>query len=413
VTDRAELEERLAAASVEERLAALGELCASAPRGPRRGVNLHIHTNHSFSSFRSPSEAVWQAVREKLAVLGINDHYTFGGFEEFRAACAIAELPATYSMEAVAVDRQARREGVLTNDPGNPGRTYLCAKGTTALLAAENPFLSKAVSQLADLCVYQSVRNREMTARVEKVFRKRLGCAGPSWEDVEGLVPGENVTERHIARAVHLRLLGLAEGEGASLEELLEKLCAARPPEDRGLDAVQGFIRSSLLKAGRPCFVKERPEAFLSVANMRDMFLVFGAVPTYPVLLDPVTEGERDLRELLDSLQARRFYALEVIPHRNSRERLSELVGLARERWWPVFTGSEHNTPQPRPLLDAFSLDPQFEDWFAASAAVLLGHQAEAAAGRAGFVGADGTPSIAYARERFEHFRAAGEYETA
>ena len=49
--------------------------------------DLHIHTNESFSVFRSPTEAVWQAVTEGVAVLGINDHYTCAGHDEFRQAC--------------------------------------------------------------------------------------------------------------------------------------------------------------------------------------------------------------------------------------------------------------------------------------------------------------------------------------
>lgn len=98
-----------------------------------------------------------------------------------------------------------------------------------------------------------------------------------------------------------------------------------------------------------------------------------------------------------------------MIPFRNSRERLAELVAAARERCWPVFTGTEHNTPEPKPLTDQYTLDPEFEPWFAQSAEVLLGHHAERAAGRPGFVDTDGQPAIPDARQRFEHFREAGQ----
>src|ERR1035441_786585 len=92
---------------------------------PRRGTNCHIHTNESFSVFRSPAEAVWQAAREGLAVLGINDHYTVAGHEEFRQACEIAGIAAGFSMEAVGMDRAAEASRLLLNDPDNPGRVYL------------------------------------------------------------------------------------------------------------------------------------------------------------------------------------------------------------------------------------------------------------------------------------------------
>jgi hypothetical protein len=73
-----------------------------------------------------------------------------------------------------------------------------------------------------------------------------------------------------------------------------------------------------------------------------------------------------------------------------------------------VFSGTEHNTPEPGPLLDKFSLDAEFEEWFADSAAVLLGHQAELAAGRQGFVDEDGWPGILDARRRFQTCRDSG-----
>lgn len=390
----------LAAPTLAERLEALEALCASAPQRPRRGVNLHLHTNESFSSFRSPSEVVWQAVREGIAVLGINDHYTVAGHEEFRRACGIAGIPVTFSMEAVAMDREAQAAGLLLNDPKNPGRIYLCAKGVTRVPGAG----SEATEKLNGLRAALEKRNREMTSKVKAIFRERLSLDGPGWDDVTGLTPANNTTERHVAQAVYLRLKAL-EGDFSAA---LEKLCAASPPGDAGLDAVQNFIRAQLLKSGGPCFVPESPEAFLSVEDMRGTFLAFGAIPTYPVLLDPVTQGEADLAGLLEHLENSGFPAVEVIPFRNTRERVSELVAAARQRWWPVFTGTEHNTPQPKPLLDKYTLDPEFEPWFTESAQVLLGHHAECAAGRPGFVDSEGQPAIADPRERFEHFREAG-----
>ena len=89
---------------------------------------------------------------------------------------------------------------------------------------------------------------------------------------------------------------------------------------------------------------------------------------------------------------------------RNTRERLAEIVCAAKRRWWPVFNGTEHNTPEPKPLLDPFALDPEFEPWFRQSAALLLGHQRLVAEGKPGFVDSRGTPTISEAKERFEHF---------
>ena len=123
------------------------------------------------------------------------------------------------------------------------------------------------------------------------------------------------------------------------------------------------------------------------------MFLGFGAIPTYPVLGNPVTSGERDVEALLDRLEASGFYAIEVIPHRNTRERLAEIVSAARRRWWPVFNGTEHNTPEARPLARPVCTGPGVR------ALVPPEHRADAGApgavsrGEPGFVGEDGQPS--------------------
>jgi hypothetical protein len=390
---------------LETRLATLRSLCSARPVAPRCGTNLHIHTNESFSVFRSPTEAVWQAVEENLAVFGINDHYTCAGHDEFRRACEIAHLPATFSMEAVAMDREAAAAGQLTNDPGNPGRTYLCAKGITCI----PPDDSDAMRGLNQMRAALDRRHRAMAEKVRLRLEEAAGAPGPGWDVIAGLTPRGNVTERHIAKAAAQWMRDLADSRGEPLGEVVAQCCDAKPPGDAEDDvALQNFIRSKLLKAGGTCYVEEAPEAFLGIEAMRDLFLGFGAIPTYPVLANPVTDGERDIHALMDRLESMRIFALEVIPERNTRERLVEVIGAARERNWPVFNGTEHNTPAPAPLLAEISLDPDFLPWFETSAAVLLGHHKLVADGQPGFVDVGGTPTISDAAERLNHFGRVG-----
>ena len=402
-----ELEAELYQGTLDERIAALAQLCAQHGPTPRRGTNCHIHTSESFSVFRSPTEAVWQAVREGVAVLGINDHYTVAGFEEFRRACEVAGIAATFSLEAVAMDRDAEHSGLRLNDPDNPGRIYLCGKGVTRIHVESLPEMQSLARMRAAL----ERRNREMTAKIATLFKDRVGANGPSWENVVALTPRGNVTERHVAYAALLRLRELAAERGKPLSELIAACCgAAAPPA--GDDATwQIFLRSKLLKAGAPCYVPEDPDAFVSVAELRRIFLAFGAIPTYPVLGNPILSGEQNIETLLDRLERLGFYAIEVIPHRNTRERLTEIVSAAQRRWWPVFNGTEHNTPEPRPLLDPFALDPEFEPWFRQSAAVLLGHQRLVARGETGFVDLEGRPNISDPKLRFDHFSHAGQWQ--
>jgi hypothetical protein len=396
----ADLEEELHKGSLEDRLGALRELCAHLGPQPLRGTNLHIHTSESFSVFRSPTEAVWQAAREGVAVLGINDHYTAAGHEEFRRACEIAGIAATFSLEAVAMDRAAETAGLRLNDPDNPGRVYLCGKGITRI----PPDSSVPMQTLAGMRAALERRNQEMTAKVDALFRECLAADGPTWEAVLALTPRGNATERHVAWAVVHRLRHLAEERRVPLAQIVEGCCGAAPPAGADNAALQIFVRAKLLKAGAPCYVPESPAAFVPSEKLREIFLAFGAIPVYPVLGNPVTSGERDIETLLNRLEAAGFYAIEVIPTRNTRERLAEIVSTARRRWWPVFNGTEHNTPEARPLLDPFALDPEFEPWFRQSAAILLAHQRLAERGGPGFVDQDGQPTIPDARSRFEHF---------
>ena len=407
VTERTkELEAELYQGALESRIAALAALCARLGPRPRRGTNGHIHTSESFSVFRSPAEAVWQAAREGLAVLGINDHYTVAGHEEFRRACEVAGIAATFSIEAVAVDREAAEAGLKLNDPDNPGRIYLCGKGVTRV----PPDSSPEMQSLARMRAALERRNREITGKVTKLFQDRLGSTGPTWEDVAALTPRGNVTERHVAYAALLRLREIASQQGKPLPEIVTSCCGTAPPAGCDDAALQIFLRAKLLKAGAPCFVREDPDAFVPVAELRRIFLAFGSIPTYPVLGNPVLAGEQDIEALLDRLETLGFYAVEVIPTRNTRERLREIVFAARRRWWPVFNGTEHNTPESRPLLDPFALDPEFEPWFRLSTALLLGHQRLVAQGEQGFVDLEGRPTISDAKARFEHFSQAGQY---
>ncbi len=399
------LEAELYHGRLEQRIAALAELCAQLGPRPRRGTNGHIHTSESFSVFRSPAEAVWQAAREGIAVLGINDHYTVAGHEEFRRACEVAGIAATFSLEAVAMDREAAEAGVKSNDPDNPGRVYLCGKGVTRVPAESTPEMQSLARMRAAL----ERRNREITGKLAKLFRDRLGDDGPTWENVVALTPRGNATERHIAYAALLRLRDLAAKQGKPLAEIITACCGVAPPAGGDDATLQIFLRAKLLKSGAPCYVPEDADAFVSVPELRRIFLAFGSIPTYPVLGNPILAGEQNIASLLDGLESRGFYAVEVIPHRNTRERLREIVFTARERWWPVFNGTEHNTPETRPLLDPFALDPEFEPWFRQSTALLLGHQRLIAQGQPGFVDREGTPTISDPKARFEHFSHAAE----
>jgi hypothetical protein len=379
----------LAHPTLAGRLAALRALATGARLPARAGTNNHVHTNHSFGVFRSPSDAVWRALEAGVEVFGINDFFTTSGHAEFAAACAAVRLPATFSLECIAMDRAAEAAGVLTNDPGNPGKTYLCGKGVTT------PDEPRAAATLAAIRSFQEGRNRALIARLDAHFRAAASAPGPSWAQVVDQTPHGNTTERHVAKAVLQCLTAIAaRTSGLRSEDAFAALFTSvvgSPPKP-GDSEQQNQIRGNLLKAGKPCYVAEDPAAFPSVAEIRALFLQLGAIPTYPVLGNPETGGEKDIPALCDRLQGWGFHALELIPARNTDARVAQVLAEAKRRGWPVFDGTEHNTPAMEPLLTRWGTDIRFRGQFRDGALVLLGHQALVQQGRPGYLDGDGRP---------------------
>ncbi len=387
--------ERLAAGDVEIRLQALRELAASLTasrpasrpeaRASPRPTNVHVHTNHSFGVFRSPSEAVWHAAQAGIEVFGINDFFTTAGCGEFARACAAAGIAAVFGVECVAIDPRLAAEGLLVNDPANPGKIYLTGKGIA------RPDDALAAAELARLRGFQERRNRELTASADARFRAILGEPGPTWDDVSGQTPAGNTTERHVARAI-VRALAAPVGRpvgSAAWASAYERVVGKAPPSQ--VDAeLQNHVRSHLLKAGKPCYVAEDPAAFPTVAGLRSLYLSLGSIPTYPVLGDPITDGERDIASWCDRLDGWGFRALELIPARNTEPRMTAVVAEATRRGWPVFDGTEHNTPAMEPMTTRWGLDERFRPRLREGALVLLGHQRRVAVGSSGYVDACG-----------------------
>lgn len=396
-----------------DRLGALRQLSGAVPPPAERGgVNLHIHTGKSFSLFFSPAEACWRARNEGVEFFGINDHYTVAGHAEFREACAILGLKAGFSMEAIAMDEVSRDAGCLLNDPDNPGRTYFTAKGVTRTLDPDGPHAAALAGVNKALAERHRTMVRAASAWLEGATARAEGVEkveGIRWKDVLGRTPHGNVTERHVAGAVADVLLRAAGQNAPALLTLCETWFG-KPPDSLAPAPFQNYLRAHLLKAGKPCYVAESPEAYLSIEQMRGIYVAMGAIPSYPILGNPETHAEKDLHALLDGMNARGVYAFEVIPYRNTRQRLRDIVAACRERHAPLFTGTEHNSLDDKPLVDRLSADPEFRPYFEASARVLLGHQAAAAQDgpEAGFVGPDGEPAIDDAKRRFAHFEGIG-----
>jgi len=360
------------------------------PPKKRFGVNVHIHTSESFSIFKSPAEAAWAGYRAGLEVMGINDHYTISGHKEFRRACRILGLKSTFSIEAMAMSEEAKNSGERYNDPKNPGRIYLCGKGVVHDLeigSASEHLLRSIRRAFRERC-------KKMTEKVSALLSSIDSSLSLSFDVVLKLTPHGNVTERHIAQAV-IEIIRSRYPKREDQRKLLEKMIGDLNDEDLSReDKLQNIVRNRLLKANGPAYVEEPEEVFPSIERLVKLFRDYGAIPTYPVLGNPITEREKNLDSLFKELEEYGIYAVEVIPKRNTRRRLQEILKEAEKHGFPVFSGTEHNTKAPEPLLDEFSKDPEFLPVFREGANLLLGHHFLSEYCGKGYIRSEGEPTF-------------------
>jgi hypothetical protein len=365
-------------------------------------MNTHIHLPPNFSAFDTVADAVEAARAEGIALLGASNYYDFTVYHAFGAACRAARIHPLFGIEIVAKDENLARAGALVNDPGNPGRVYLCGK---AIVWWDAPCPSSA-EILAIIRSRDATRAEEMSKRLADCFLAGgLDVALDAAAIVERVarrsgVPSETVVlqERHIARAFQEELFRAVGPE--SRNDVLERVYTAPPkaaPDDAA--GVQGEIRSRLLKAGRPAYV---PEDFVSVEEAIALVEGLGGIPCYPVLADgasPTTPFEADADALIEDLRGRGIAAAEFIPVRNEPEVLERYVPALAEAGFLVTAGTEHNTLDRIPLAPACrrgqALPEAVREVFDLGALALAGHADQVSRGRPGYGAGPTVPELA------------------
>jgi hypothetical protein len=393
----------------ETRLNILKQYVQKHPRNIHQGhINLHVHTNESFSFFQSPTEAVWYAYVEGIEYFGINDHYTINGHGEFRSACSIASIKSTYSIEAIAIDDGSLRMGRRYNDPDNPGRCYLVGKGVVRDLLPG----SQCHRVLQDMRCALKERNESIAQRLNEYSRDRGVDIDLNYDAVETLTPSGNSTERHVVQAFCERMALLfpdmndrADAYKRVLGNGFEDSLLTDPAR------LQTLVRTHLVKSGMPCYVEENSKAFTTVENLVQMYLEYGAIPIYPMMGNPITEEELDLGALFEKMEAYGLHALEMIDYRTELTRAQEIIDAASSEGYPVFIGTEHNTKSQLSLVGPVASHPTCYDYLRRSAHVVIGHQRLMALCSFGLVNKDGSPRFDNRREGFRFFEEIGEMD--
>jgi hypothetical protein len=360
-------------------------------------LNTHVHLPPNFSAFATAEDAVAAAAAEGIGVLGasnFHDHRIYGRFAEAAAAAGIVPL---FGLEFISVVDALRDAGTKVNDPGNPGRMYLCGKGV-------DPFAAPTATASRLMAKVRAADTDRMDALVPLV-RARFAEAGMETaltaesiaDDVadRAAVPRAWVVlqERHVAMAFQEVLFLLAEPERrASLLGLVFGGPVGAAVNDP--IAVQGEIRARLMKAGRPAFVAESPVSFDDAYRL---VLETGGIPCYPTLADgasPICPWEEPPDALAQRVLGRGIHAAELIPIRNHPEVVDAYVAAFRAAGIIVTAGTEHNTPERMPLqprcIDGSLPSPTAQAAFREGTCVVAAHQHLRASGRPGYVDGEG-----------------------
>ncbi len=390
---------------VQRELQALGsvaELQASSSVPVPARVNAHIHLPPNFSAFENVAQVVQLASQQQMDVLGVSNYYDFQAYAPFARDAQQAGIFPLYGLEVIALLPELQAQGIKINDPGNPGKMYLCGKGITAfetptpaaqdllhtLRANDSQRMAGMVERLRDIFRANGLQNDCTPEALKEQIARRHGC------------PADSVylQERHIAQAFQELLFArVAESERtALLSQIFQAPSKAQP---HAAVPIQNEIRTYLMKAGRPGFVAE---SFLSFKQAYELILELGGIPCYPVLADgaaPICAYESSPEKLVADLQSRNIFCAELIPIRNKIAVLRTYVETLHQAGMVVTAGTEHNTLDLLPLEPACVDGPVPEDLkqiFREGACVLAAHQFMVSHDGAGFVNSAGVLNPAY-----------------
>jgi hypothetical protein len=372
---------------------------AGSPIRPLR-INAHIHLPPNFSAFETTAQAVGLAKEQGVNVLGVNNYYDYSVYDSFTTMARQNGIFPIYGLEIITLDESLVRSGLLVNDPGNPGKFYICGKGITKF----DPLPADALALLDVIRDRDSERMAAVTERLAARFAEAGFDTELTAETVKERVvarhgsPLETVylQERHVAQAFQEVLFErVPEGERSAL---LAKAYGTAPKSATGdANGVQNEIRSALMKAGKPAFV---PETFVDSDHAFRLILVLGGIPCYPTLADgtnPMCGFEEPVEDLVTRLKGYGFLCAEFIPIRNTPQVLAQYVRAMRDAGIVVTAGTEHNTRDLLPIaptcLKGAPIPAETQAIFEEGACVLAAHQYLASQGEPGFVDADGKPN--------------------
>ena len=359
-------------------------------------VNAHLHTPYSFSAFLDIDDALDRAVSEGVKVVGINDFYTTAGYDDWAEGCKKRNLYPLFNIEFISLNEQDQKNGMRVNDPANPGRTYLSGKGLSYPFKLDEPY----ASQLANVRKESNDQVEAMCGRLNELLSVTKMDFSLDFEWIKIELTKGSIRERHLAKALRLKVYEKCENDEAAIKILMQELFGGKEMKSGTEDVagVENEIRGNLLKAGGAAFVPETAEAFLPMQTVCDIILAAGGIPAYPFLADDAngkyTDFESDLERVAEQLTERGFHSVEFITTRNHVDLLEKYASYLHDKGFVVTFGSEHNSPMMEPVeLFARNNVPLTENLMKINfegACVIAAHQHLVSQGLRGYVDGKG-----------------------
>jgi hypothetical protein len=406
---------RLSQLGTPESLRAQADANPNPAARPR--VNAHIHLPPNFSAFETPTQALDLAQAQDVSVLGASNYYDYAVYVEFAEEAGKRGIFPLFGLEIISLIDALVQAGVRINDPGNPGKMYLCGKGITRFAPLDNVAavllqtirdqdgarMAAIADRLSAVFAHAGVETNLNADAIKQRIAARHGCP----------IGRVYLQERHLAQAFQeVAFEKIASADRPALFTRVFGVAAKSGADDAV--GIQNEIRSHLMKAGKAAFI---PDTFVDFEHAYRLVLALGGIPCYPTLADgvaPITGYEASVDGLIADLQARGIHSAEFVPNRNTPEVLGQYVRTMRAAGLIVTAGTEHNT------LDLLPIEPtcvgdapipdEINEIFYEGACVIAAHQFLALQGEPGFVDAHGTPNPAYATAdaRIEAFRRLG-----
>lgn len=358
------------------------ELAAKENAAARQKVNAHVHLPPNFSAFGSVRQVLDLAGEQGIGVLGASNYYDYEVYGEFATLARQRGIFPLFGLEVICLVDELVKAGVKINDPGNPGKFYLCGKGITRFA----PMTPEAERLIGIIRGNDSARMARIVAKLAEVFEQ----CGVKTELSEAAVidrvvarhgcPRESVylQERHVCQAFQERFFELVPAPQRI--ETLTRIFGMVPkagPEDAV--KIQNEIRAHLLKAGKRAYVEE---TFVGFDDAFRLIVQLGGMPCYPTLADgtsPICPFEEPVENLIDQIRRRGIGCAEFIPIRNSPAILSKYVKAMRAAGLVVTAGTEHNTLDLLPIeptcVNGQPIPEDVQDIFWEGACVVAAHQ--------------------------------------